>query len=86
MADTGPSTEAAPLRIRLFAALREQAGWSERSWPFAPAITPRQLWQTLQLPGRLDALRIAVNQEFATPELPLQPGDEVAFLPPISGG
>ncbi len=81
-----PVAEPAPLRIRLFAALREQAGWSERSWPSTPATTPRQLWQALQLPGHLDALRIAVNQEFANAELPLQPGDEVAFLPPISGG
>ena len=86
MPATGHTAEPAPLRICLFAALREQAGWSERNWPFAPATTPRQLWQALQLPGRLDALRVAINQEFAHPEAPLQPGDEVAFLPPISGG
>ena len=81
-----PAAEPAPLRIRLFAALRERAGWSERSWPAAAASTPRQLWQALQLPGELETLRIAINQEFANPETPLHPGDEVAFLPPISGG
>lgn len=80
------AAEPTPLRIRLFAVLREQAGWSERSWPSTPGTTPRQLWQALQLPGDLDALRIAVNQQFATAELSLQPGDEVAFLPPMSGG
>lgn len=78
------------IRIRLFAGLREQAGWSERPWPAgaaAPAhLTPRQLWQSLQLPGELSGVRIAINQEFASAETPLQPGDELAFLPPISGG
>jgi len=78
------------IRILLFAGLREQAGWGDRHWP-APAatattLTPRQLWQDLQLPGPLDSVRIAINQQFAEPDTPLQPGDELAFLPPISGG
>jgi molybdopterin converting factor small subunit len=52
----------------------------------ATTLTPRQLWQALQLPGPLDSVRIAINQQFAEPDTPLQPGDELAFLPPISGG
>jgi molybdopterin converting factor small subunit len=41
----------------------------------------------LQLPGELDPqVRIAINREFADADTPLQPGDELAFLPPISGG
>ena len=82
----------APIRIRLFAGLREQAGWAERQWASterdgAAAIpTPAQLWQALQLPGSLTAVRIAVNHQFADTDTPLQPGDELAFLPPISGG
>lgn len=81
--------EPAPLRIRLFAALREQAGWSERDWVVAvpdPPLTPRRLWRQLQLPGDPELIRVAVNQQFASADTPLQPGDELAFLPPISGG
>ena len=31
-------------------------------------------------------VRAAVNQEFATPDHPVKPGDEVAFFPPVTGG
>ena len=31
-------------------------------------------------------LRAAVNQDFATPDAPVAPGDEVAFFPPVTGG
>ena len=78
------------IRILLFAGLREQAGWAERRWPAAATtqatLTPRQLWQDLQLPGPLNSVRVAINQRFADADTPLQPGDELAFLPPISGG
>ena len=90
-----------PVTVRLFAALREQAGWSERR--IAPEgvrgpLTPAGLWQELGLgrpgDGSVDAtsgslpaaLRIAINQHFAPADQVLHPGDEVAFLPPISGG
>lgn len=32
------------------------------------------------------AIRAAVNQDFATPETPIQDGDEIAFFPPVTGG
>ena len=32
------------------------------------------------------SIRVAINQVFAAPDTPLRPGDEVAFLPPITGG
>ena len=38
------------------------------------------------LRGRLKSTAISVNQEYARPELPLKSGDEVALLPPVSGG
>ena len=86
-----------PIRLRLFAALREQAGWAERDWPTQNAtnhpdglsagpLTPHQIWMTLQLEESLDSVRVAINQQFASADTPLQPGDELAFLPPISGG
>ena len=79
------------IRILLFAGLREQAGWAEQHWPADPdrdaGLTPRQLWLNLQLPGDLDEdVRVAINRQFADADTPLQPGDELAFLPPISGG
>jgi molybdopterin synthase sulfur carrier subunit len=77
--------------IRLFAGLREQAGWAERHWPLqkagnGAALTPRDLWLALQLPGAFTNVRIAINQQFASADTPLHAGDELAFLPPISGG
>ncbi|MEB3165560.1 MAG: MoaD/ThiS family protein [Cyanobacteriota bacterium] len=82
------SATPAAIRIRLFASLREAAGWAERTWPLAtPApLTPRDLWPQLALPGALSEVRVAINQQFASADSPLQPGDELAFLPPISGG
>lgn len=80
---------AAPIRVLLFAGLREAAGWAECSWP-APAgaahLTPREIWSGLRLPGDLSAVRVAINQRFADADTPLHSRDELAFLPPISGG
>jgi sulfur-carrier protein len=126
------------VRVRLFASLREQAGWSERLvCPAQVPATPLGLWQQLQLaqvwavaqaagasaaiaatgllhpaavtPGEAAAcpdqggppgpsagvppclalptgVRVAINQVFAAADTPLADGDELAFLPPISGG
>lgn len=35
-------------------------------------------------PGR--TIRIAVNHDIAQPDTPVRPGDEVALLPPVTGG
>jgi sulfur-carrier protein len=86
-----------PIRVLLFAGLREAAGWSERTCqlPLASSdalsaceqgMTPRHLWSALAVPGDVDEVRIAINQSFATAETLLHPGDELAFLPPMSGG
>jgi molybdopterin synthase sulfur carrier subunit len=88
-----------PVRVRLFAGLREQAGWGERlihldARPGGQRTTAADLWRQLALdtcPGEEGApwpasVRVAINQAFATPACPLSPGDEVAFLPPITGG
>ena len=36
--------------------------------------------------GRPEGVRVAINQQFADADTPLSDGDELAFLPPISGG
>ncbi|MEA5443789.1 MoaD/ThiS family protein [Cyanobium gracile] len=84
----------AAVRVRLFAALRERAGWGERLVPLeASPTSAADLWRRLALDdgpatgGRIPpSIRIAINQAFAAPGTPLRPGDEVAFLPPITGG
>jgi len=83
-----------PIRVRLFAGLREPAGGGAQPWVLpggtaadtAAPCTPRQVWAALQLPGSLETTRVAINQQFAGADSPLQGGDELAFLPPISGG
>lgn len=80
--------------MKLFARLREQAGWGERLVePDAAAATPLTLWRQLDLPAPATAaetmpqgMRVAINQRFAAADTPLADGDELAFLPPISGG
>lgn len=78
------------LRVRLFAGLREQSGWSDRqvALPADGDATPAALWRDLALGGEAlpATVRVAVNQAFAAPDTPLRGGDEVAFLPPVSGG
>jgi molybdopterin converting factor small subunit len=88
----GGAPAALTVTVRLFAGLREQARWGERrvTIPHDPADppTPQVLWGHLALggPSLPPKLRVAVNHAFAAPDTPLQDGDEVAFLPPISGG
>ena len=78
------------VRVRLFAAYREAAG----------GIT--QLEETLEAGARVNDLvrqlldrvpnlastngLMAVNQEYVGPDFTLHEGDEVAFIPPVSGG
>ena len=76
----------AVLKVLLFASLRERAGWAERSLPFKPEITTaREVWNQLNL-GPLECISIAVNQELVGADQQLKAGDELAFLPPFTGG
>lgn len=83
------------MRVRLFAALRERAGWSERLISLGASPTSAaDLWHRLALEdgpvadagGLPPGIRVAINQAFSAADTPLSPGDEVAFLPPITGG
>ena len=72
-----------PVTVRLFAGLRERAGWSQRD---IDAATVGDVWRMLELGDEPAGLLYAVNKEYATPERALADGDEVALIPPVSGG
>jgi molybdopterin synthase catalytic subunit len=71
------------VRVRLFAGLRERAGWSQRE---VDAATVADVWRALELGDEPAGLLYAVNKEYATREHALADGDEVALIPPVSGG
>jgi molybdopterin synthase catalytic subunit len=77
--------------IRLFARLRDIVGESELTRDVPEGATVRTVWRALsaEFPGLAAyeaSLSIAVNADYARMEAPLVEGDEVAFLPPVSGG
>ena len=70
--------------MRLFAGLRERAGWSERELDGVARVG--DVWAALGLGPEPDGLLYAVNKEYARRERELADGDEVALIPPVSGG
>lgn len=87
--------DAPPIHVLYFAWLRERVGQGEEqltlpagvatvgalvSWLSARSERHRAAFAEAAL------LRCAVNQDFATPEAAVHPGDEVAFFPPVTGG
>lgn len=77
--------------IHLFARLREIAGGSEFQRELPEGSTARTAWDALasEFPALAEyarAISCAVNEEYARLTTPLNDGDEIAFLPPVSGG
>ena len=72
-----------PVHVRLFAGLRERAGWSRRE---VDARTVGEVWAALDLGDEPEGLLYAVNKEYAPRDRALVDGDEVALIPPVSGG
>jgi MoaE-MoaD fusion protein len=72
--------------VRLFAGLREQAGTSERQLELPEGARLADVWAPLALGEEPDGLLYAVNKEYAPPDRRLSEGDEVALIPPVSGG
>ncbi|HEV8402273.1 MAG TPA: molybdenum cofactor biosynthesis protein MoaE [Candidatus Limnocylindrales bacterium] len=79
------------MRVRLFAVQRELAGTREVALELADGADVEAAWSALVerhpvlAPGR-PSLRFARNGDYAEPTTPLADGDEVAMIPPVSGG
>jgi MoaE-MoaD fusion protein len=72
--------------VRLFAQLRERAGTSELSIELPEGARVRDAIDELgDLAADLPVV-MAVNREYADGDAPLAPGDELALIPPVSGG
>ena len=72
------------VRVRLFAALRERAGWSEREVENVERVA--DVWPAHGLGEEPPGLVFAVNKRYAERDDELADGDEVAVIPPVSGG
>jgi molybdopterin converting factor subunit 1 len=78
-------------KVRLFARLSELAGAREVEVEVGEGLSAAEVYQSLcaqypALGGLNGSLRYAVNGEYAEPSHPVGDGDEVALIPPVSGG
>ncbi len=77
--------------IRLFARLRDLAGAGELIRDVPGPATVGSIWQALvtEMPSLSEyerTMSVAVNADYARMTAAVSDGDEVAFLPPVSGG
>jgi molybdopterin synthase catalytic subunit/molybdopterin converting factor small subunit len=72
--------------VRLFAGLRERAGDGERAVELPEGASAADVWAALALGEEPPGLLYAVNREYAGRDRRLTEGDEVALIPPVSGG
>jgi len=77
--------------VRLFARLRDLAGTGELVRDVPDSSTVRTVWTSLtaDIPSLVQyeaTMSVAVNAEYARMAAAVHDGDEVAFLPPVSGG
>jgi MoaE-MoaD fusion protein len=72
------------VNVKLFAGLRERAGWKERELDGVEKVA--DVWPALGLGDEPKGLLYAVNKSYADVDRPLADGDEVALIPPVSGG
>ncbi len=79
------------VRVRLFAILRERAGWRERDLELAAGASIEDAWQVMvadspQLGASRESVRFARNRKYAAADEPLSDGDELVLIPPVAGG
>lgn len=79
------------MTVRLFARLRDLAGAGELVRDVPDPATVGTVWNALvaEMPVLHEyerTMSVAVNADYARMSAPVRDGDEVAFLPPVSGG
>jgi molybdopterin converting factor subunit 1 len=79
------------VKVRLFASLRETAGRSELALELPASATAEEAWRRLAgdfpaLAPRRASVAVSVNRQYARFDTALQDGDELVFIPPVSGG
>jgi molybdopterin synthase catalytic subunit len=72
--------------VKLFAGVRERAGTGERVLELPQGAHAADVWRELELGAEPPGLLYAVNRVYADGEHALTDGDEVAVIPPVSGG
>ena len=84
----GPSPYATGMyvTVRLFAGLRERAGTGTRRLELPEGARLADVWPQLSLGEEPEGLLYALNRRYADPGAELHDGDEVALIPPVSGG
>jgi molybdopterin synthase catalytic subunit len=70
--------------VRLFAGLKERAGYERRELEGVERVG--DVWPALGLGDEPGGILYAVNRRYAGADTPLADGDEVALIPPVSGG
>ena len=79
------------VNVRLFAILRQQAGWREKAIELAVGATIEDAWHALveiapALAASREVVRFARNREYSGPDTRLEDGDELVLIPPVAGG
>jgi MoaE-MoaD fusion protein len=72
--------------VRLFAGLRERAGTPRRELDLREGARVEEIWPSLELGDEPGGLVYAVNRAYVERDRELAEGDEVALIPPVSGG
>ena len=79
------------MKILFFAQLKDATGRGEVEWLGVDSLNSDQLWERLlhefpKLEGHRSCVRLARNGAYASADEQFEPGDEVALIPPVSGG
>jgi molybdopterin synthase catalytic subunit len=79
------------VNVRLFAILRQQAGWREQTLELRDGATIEDAWQALvalapALAASREVVRFARNREYTGADTRLEDGDELVLIPPVAGG
>lgn len=76
-----------PIKVLFFASLRERIGQGQRLLETDTPLTLQEVWQRSSGETHLpDNVLMSVNQTYVDAHHVVQPGDEVAFFPPVTGG